>query len=121
MTETDSDALSFLPLTPVVFEIMLALADEERHGYGIMREVATRTGGEILLRPGSLYRAINRMLGQGFVAECGSGPSAEKDDERRRYYALTELGRRVARAEASRLQNAVSTARHKRLLGGRGV
>ena len=111
-----ADPLSYLPLTPVVFEIMLALADEERHGYAIMKEDAERTGGSVRLRPGTLYRAINRMLTLEFVAECEERPVPGSDDERRRYYSLTDLGRAVAEAEATRLQFAVSSAKAKRLL-----
>jgi DNA-binding PadR family transcriptional regulator len=104
----------FLPLTPTVFEILLALADGQRHGYAIILEVERRTGGGVELRPGSLYRALHRLIRQGLILESEERP--DEDDERRRYYSLTSLGRRVARAEARRLARAVEGARQKRLL-----
>ena len=88
-----------LPLTPTVFEILLSLATQPRHGYAIMQEVEHRSGGAVVLRPGSLYRAIHRLLQRGLVAEL-DGPVDE--DERRRYYELTQLGRAVAGAETER-------------------
>lgn len=119
MTTTRRDApdpLSFLPLTPVVFEILLSLADEERHGYSIIREVGARTGAP--LRPGTLYRALGRLLDDGLVEELDERPDPGLDDERRRYYRMTTLGREVARAEARRLQDQVAHARARRLLKG---
>lgn len=109
----------FLPLTPVVFEILLALGDGDRHGYAIMQEVEQRSGGAIRLRAGSLYRALARLLDDGLVAEVASSTAVEGEDERRRTYTLTRLGRRVAKAEALRLASAVKAARSKRLLEGR--
>ncbi len=105
-----------LPLTPPVFHILLALAGEERHGYGIMLDVADQTGGALDLGPGTLYGCLKRMLGAGLVEESDERPDPALDDERRRYYRMTDLGRRVVRAEAQRLANAVSAARAKRLL-----
>jgi DNA-binding PadR family transcriptional regulator len=105
-----------LPLTPPVFHILLALADEERHGYGIMLDVAGQTAGGLQLGPGTLYGCLKRMLAAGLVEESDERPDPALDDERRRYYRMTELGRRVVRAEAQRLANAVSAARAKRLL-----
>lgn len=113
------DPFSFLPLTSVVFEILLALADGERHGYAIMQEVEDRTGGAVQLRPGSLYRAVNRLLESGLVTEAEERPDPDKDDERRRYYRLTSLGLQVAQAEAQRLEWAVASARSKKLLDRR--
>jgi DNA-binding PadR family transcriptional regulator len=110
-----------LPLTPVEFEIMLALADAERHGYGIMLEVDRRTGGTVRLRPGTLYRAINRMLQTGLLEETAERPDPSLDDQRRRYYRPTTLGRCVATAEAERLAGAVRDARAKQLLQGKGA
>jgi DNA-binding PadR family transcriptional regulator len=107
---------AYLPLTPVMFEILLALADAERHGYGILREVADRTEGRVRLRPGTLYRAIQRLLAAELIVESGERPDPELDDERRRYYRLTELGHKVVRAEAERLVFLVDAARAKRLL-----
>ncbi len=103
----------FLPLSAQEFQILLSLADEERHGYGIMQEVEARTGGELRLGPGTLYGAIKRMRGPGLIEEAGE---REEGDERRRYYRLTALGRAVAVAEAGRLQALVEDARLKRLL-----
>jgi DNA-binding PadR family transcriptional regulator len=109
----------FLPLTPVVFEIALALAAGERHGYEIMQDVERRTDGEIVLHPGTLYRALGRLLDQGLIEELDERPAAgEKDDERRRYYKLTPLGQAVARAEVDRLASQVSAAR-RLFRGGR--
>ncbi len=109
---------SFLPLTPAVFHILLALADEERHGYGIMQEIAQRTGGKVVLGPGTLYGTIKRMLADGMIEESGERPDPEIDDERRRYYRLTALGRRVAHEEALRLAQLVRISRRKHLLEG---
>ena len=105
------DAERFLPLTPVVLEIALALTSGERHGYEIMQEVEQRTGGQIVLHPGTLYRALSRLLDQGLIQELADRPGDGTDDERRRYYRLTPLGRAVARAEVERLAGQVSAAR----------
>ena len=102
----------FLPLTPVVFEIALSLAAGERHGYEIMQDVERRTGGTIVLHPGTLYRALGRLLDQKLIEELDERPAAAgADDERRRYYKLTPLGQAVARAEVERLANQVTAAR----------
>ena len=107
------------PLTPPVFHILLALADGERHGYGIMQDVARQTGGALQLGPGTLYGCLKRMLAANLVEESDERPDPELDDERRRYYRITPLGDRAVRAEARRLEDAVSAAREKRLLGRR--
>lgn len=107
-----------LPLTPPVFHILLALADEERHGYGIMQDVAQQTNDSLQLGPGTLYGCLKRMLAAGLVEESEERPDPELDDERRRYYRMTVLGRRVVRAEAQRLAGAVSAAKAK-LAGGK--
>jgi len=99
---------------------LLALADEERHGYAIMREVEGRTGGQTRLGPGTLYGSIKRMLADGLIEESAERPDPAMDDQRRRYYRITDLGRRVAGAEAERLAGLVETARARKLLGGRG-
>jgi DNA-binding PadR family transcriptional regulator len=104
-----------LPLTPAVLNILLALADRERHGYGIMREVEERSGGEVRLGPGTLYGSIKRMFADGLIEESDERPDPEMDDQRRRYYRITDLGRRVAGAEAERLASLVDTAREKKL------
>ena len=110
---------TFLPLTPVAFEILLALADGEQHGYSIMREVERRSSGAITLHPGTLYRALARLLESGLIAELDDRPDPSQDDERRRYYQLTDRGIAVARAEAARLDSQLSAARARRLLGAR--
>src|ERR1700679_4064528 len=105
------------PLSPAVFHILLALADVERHGYGIMQDVARQTGNALKLGPGTLYGCLKRMLAAGLVEESDERPDPELDDERRRYYRMTRLGKRVARAEAERLAGAVMVAKTK-LAGG---
>jgi DNA-binding PadR family transcriptional regulator len=104
------------PLTPAVFHILLALADEERHGYGIMQDIETRTQGKVRLGPGTLYGSIKRMMADGLIEESDERPDPLLDDERRRYYRLTATGRRAVEAEASRLQQLVQIARSKNLL-----
>jgi DNA-binding PadR family transcriptional regulator len=98
------------PLTPPVFHILLALAEEERHGYGIMQDVARQTDGTLHLGPGTLYGCLKRMLAAGLVEESGERPDPALDDERRRYYRMTALGKRAVRAEAQRLAGAVTVA-----------
>jgi DNA-binding PadR family transcriptional regulator len=102
---------SFLPLLPAAFHILLAVSDEDRHGYAIIQEVAARTNGQIKLSAGTLYRSIQRMLEQGLIAETADRPAPELDDERRRYYRITALGTAVARAETTRLSKLVRLAR----------
>lgn len=109
---TDPD--EHLPLTPVVFEILISLAGEERHGYAILRDVEERTEGRLRLHAGTLYRALGRLVDDGLLEET-EGP-AEGEDERRRYYRLTAPGRRVAGAEAARLERQVRSARARDLL-----
>ncbi|MCC7123503.1 MAG: helix-turn-helix transcriptional regulator [Acidobacteria bacterium] len=105
---------AFLPLTPVAFEILLALADGEQHGYRIMQDVNARSSGAVTLHAGTLYRALARLLEQELIEELAERPS--EDDERRRYYRLTERGVLVARAELERLSKQVENARSRRLL-----
>jgi len=108
-------------VSPVAFEVLLALAERERHGYDIMLAVEERTSGRITLHPGTLYRALNRMLGDGLIAESEERPDPEWDDERRRYYRLTTAGRRAARAEALRMADQVAAARARKLVSTREV
>jgi DNA-binding PadR family transcriptional regulator len=107
-----------LPLTPVAFEILLALAGGEQHGYAVMLDVERRTNGTISLHAGSLYRALNRLLEAGLIEELEERPDPQHDDERRRYYRLTARGLDVARGEARRLEAQVDAARQRRLLPG---
>jgi DNA-binding PadR family transcriptional regulator len=111
-----ADPRSLLPLTPIVFQVLLALADCERHGYAIIREVDRRTDGLILLRTGTLYTVLKRLLELDLVEESDSRPAADEDDERRRYYRVTPHGRAVLEAEARRLETLVALARDKRVL-----
>lgn len=106
-----------LPLTPAVFHILLALFDGEKHGYAIMREVEEATGGRMKLGPGTLYGAIKRLLKAALIAEMDERPDPALDDSRRRYYGLTDFGRRVLAAEAERLDYLLKIARRKKLLG----
>jgi DNA-binding PadR family transcriptional regulator len=108
---------SALPLTPAVFHIMLALADGDAHGYGIMQEVDAMTAGQIRLGPGTLSRSIQRMAVDGYIEELPLRLDSERDDERRRYYRLTPLGLTIARAEAARLAALVEAAAQRKLLG----
>ncbi|MGE0443437.1 MAG: PadR family transcriptional regulator [Gemmatimonadales bacterium] len=105
-----------LPLTPQVFHILLALADGDRHGYGIIQDVEAGTGGAIRLGPGTLYGALKRLVRAGLVRETARRPARDQDDERRRYYALTEAGRRLLSTESRRLADAVGRARRAGLL-----
>src|SRR6516225_10621100 len=100
MAQSDPNAL--LPLPPATFHILLAVADEDRHGYAIIQDVEARTNGELRLSAGTLYRSIQRMLEQGLIVEPRERPAPEEDDERRRYYRITSLGTAVARCEARR-------------------
>ena len=110
---------SLLPLPPATFHILLAVAEEDRHGYAIIQDVAMRTDGELKLSAGTLYRSIQRMLEQGLLMETRERPAPEEDDERRRYYRITALGTAVAKAEARRLTQLVRMARAKGLAPGR--
>src|SRR5882724_12499028 len=100
----------FLPLALPIFQMLLMLGEGERHGYAMKREILKRSGGKINLGPGVLYGSINKMLEQGLIEESDERPDSHLDDERRRYYRITSLGRRVARAEAMRLRDLVRLA-----------
>jgi DNA-binding PadR family transcriptional regulator len=116
MANTLNNPEDLLPLTPAVFNIMLALADGEKHGYGIMLEVETNTNGQITMGPGTLYGSIKRMLKAGLIEECDERSDPELDHQRRRYYRLTGMGQQVLRLEAERLASQVHLARAKNLL-----
>ncbi len=107
---------AMVPLTPAVFHILLALADGEKHGYGIMKEVAQRAEGGMRMGPGTLYGSLGRMLAGGLVEVSDERPDPEMDDERRRYYRLTSFGLRVAEAESQRLDQLLRVARAKHVL-----
>ena len=110
------DCQRFLPLKPQWFHILLSLAGEEQHGYGIMREVLQRTGGKVRLWPATLYGSIKRLIEAGLIEESDERPAPELDDARRRYYRLTSLGKRALDAECERLQELVRTIRVKQAL-----
>jgi DNA-binding PadR family transcriptional regulator len=110
---------ALLPLPLATFHILLSVAEEERHGYRIIQDVATRTGGEVRLSAGTLYRSIQRMLEEGLLEEVRERPAPELDDERRRYYRITPFGTAVARAEARRLAELVKMARARGWAPGR--
>ena len=107
--KNDADAL--LPLPAATFHILVAVAEEDRHGYAIMQDVAARTSGTVTLSAGTLYRSVQRMLEQGLITEVSSRPAPEMDDQRRRYYRITAFGRDVAKAEARRLAQMLDLAR----------
>jgi DNA-binding PadR family transcriptional regulator len=111
MTITRRAAEECLPLRPVVLQVLLALADGERHGYAIVHDISERSAARLQLEPGNLYRTLKFMLDEGFIEESGRRPLPGQDDERRRYYRITKFGRQVALAEAARLEALASEAR----------
>jgi DNA-binding PadR family transcriptional regulator len=133
MATDHKNPLSFLPLTPFAFQVLLALADGERHGYAIIKEVEERSGGSVKLRTGTLYTLLQRLLEEQLIGEPGSTPGplvagtptgdagpAARADSRRRYYQLTALGDAVLRAEALRLEGLIGDARRKHVLSDAG-
>lgn len=118
MSDTINNPESMIPLSPAVFNILLALADGDKHGYGIMLEVEHNTGGQVNMGPGTLYGSIKRMLKAGFILESDERPDPELDDQRRRYYGLTDLGRKVLKAESQRLVDQVAVLQIKGVLEG---
>ena len=114
--QSAADPRALLPLTPIVFQVLLALADGDRHGYGIIREIDQRTDGLIVLRTGTLYTVMKRLLELDLVEESDERPGPDEDDERRRYYRVTPFGKAVTEAEARRLEGLVALARDKRVL-----
>jgi DNA-binding PadR family transcriptional regulator len=105
------------PLTPAMFHVLLALSGEDLHGYAILKEVELRTGGKVRLSSGTLYGIVKRLLADGLIGERRSKPGDPSEDERRRYYRLTLRGREVASAEARRMDEILTTARARNLLG----
>jgi DNA-binding PadR family transcriptional regulator len=112
------DPKSLLPLTPAVFHILLVLVDGELHGYGIMQQIKAISRGALNIGPGTLYRSIQQMIDKNLIVEVGERVDPKLDDERRRYYRLTEFGQRTVQAEAERLAALVKIAQSKRLLEG---
>ncbi len=121
MAKQSPDLDALLPLTPLSFHILLALADGVRHGYGIIKEIERRTDGRMKPATGTMYLAMQRLEDGEFVTESDERPDAQEDDERRRYYCLTPLGKEVAAAEAKRLLDLVGIAKQKRLLSGKDL
>ena len=111
MTDQDAAVAELLPLPVAAFHILMALSEDDRHGYGIIQDVAARTDGALELSAGTLYRSIQRMLEQGLIVETRERPAPEDDDERRRYYRITPFGEEAVRAEARRLAGLVKLAR----------
>src|SRR6202020_2989521 len=109
------DIQSQLPVTPAMFHVLIALADGEKHGYAILKEVVRRTEGQVRLSAGTLYGNLARVESAGLIVESDERPAIGLDDERRRYYRLTDFGREVAIAEAERMDAAISPEREKRL------
>ncbi len=107
---------SLLPLKPVVFQVLLSLVDGERHGYALVQDIAERTAAKIDLEPGNLYRVLKAMLNESVIEESERRPAPDRDDERRRYYRVTPFGRKVAMAEAARLERIVADARARNLI-----
>jgi len=117
MTAPDErDPAALLPLTPAMFHVLVSLADEERHGYAIIKDVSRRTAGRVELGTGTLYGIVKRLLASGLVLESRRRPPAPSDDQRRRYYRLTSFGRKVVAAETARLEEMVRAARTTRAL-----
>ena len=104
------------PLTPALFNVLLALADGDKHGYAILKEVAEHTNSQVQLSTGTLYGIIKRLLNDGLIVELRNRPAVEHDDQRRRYYRLTPVGREIAVAEARRMENLIARAQSKRLI-----
>ena len=116
MTTQPPNPQQFIPLTPAVFNILLALSEDDKHGYAILQSIAQRTGGQVRMGTGTLYGIIKRLLADGWIEEIDERPDPSLDDERRRYYRLTRLGAQVASAEAERMAQLVKVARQQGLL-----
>jgi DNA-binding PadR family transcriptional regulator len=119
MRDSMPDPATLLPLPAATFHILMALSDEDRHGYAIIQDIAARTNGELKMSAGTLYRSIQRMLEQGLVIETNDRPAPDLDDERRRYYRISKFGIAVARAEMQRLAQLLKLAQRSRFAPGR--
>ena len=120
MTLSARAAEDFLPLRPVVFQVLLSLAEADRHGYAIVQDIAERSSARLRLEPGNLYRHLKFLLDEGLIEEIERRPAGEKEDERRRYYRVTRFGRQVALAEATRLEAVAREARARLLTRSQG-
>jgi len=116
MSQSHKSPESFLPLRPVEFEVLLVLADGDHHGYAIIQQTEERTDGKLKLETGTLYRALRRLSTEGLVRPASKRPAPDLDDERRRYFSITPLGRKVAAAEARRMASLVDAARARSLI-----
>jgi DNA-binding PadR family transcriptional regulator len=116
-----ADPHRLLPLKPLVLEVLLSLLGGERHGYGIVSDIAERSGGAVRIEPGNLYRSLRGMLDLGLIVESDRRPAPDLDDQRRRYYRITPFGELVATEEAVRLRALLSQAGVRRLLGHRAA
>ncbi len=116
MSQPNKSSEPQIALTPAMFQVLLALGDGDKHGYAILKEVEEQTDGHVRLSTGTLYAIIKRLLTEGIVQECRNRPPAEEDDQRRRYYRLTPVGRAMAITEAERMEKLIATARGKHLL-----
>jgi DNA-binding PadR family transcriptional regulator len=103
-------------ITPAVFQVLLSLADSDKHGYAILKDVEEQSSGEVRLSTGTLYAIIKRLLADGSIVECKKRPPAVDDDQRRRYYSLTPKGRSIAMAEAERMAKLIARARDVKLI-----
>ena len=112
----DANIASHLPLNPRDYLILFSLTAGERHGYGLIKDVEAQTGGDVLLDPANLYRSMKRLMKQEFVKESERRTAPDTGDERRRYYAITKLGHRVVKAEATRLDRLATLARTSNLI-----
>ena len=119
MKHRESQVAALLPLPPVTFHILMALAGQDRHGYAVIQEVEARTDGAVRIGAGTLYRSIQRMLEQGLIIETRDRPTPDLDDERRRYYRIKPFGSEVAKAETRRLAQMLKLARAQGFAPGR--
>jgi len=119
MRDALPDPVKLLPLPAATFHILMAVSDEDRHGYAIIQDIAARTNGELKMSAGTLYRSIQRMLDQGLLIETDTRPAPAQDDERRRYYRISKYGIAVARAEMQRLSQLLKLAQRSRFAPGR--